>query len=679
MNMNHNSKSKMMVTEVIALCLAGIALLGGCVRTKTVAEFSAHPGQDLDEIRNEIRRWRSQDASRRDLPVRVVLSAGRYQLGHPIRLTAEDSNVEWTAKPDADVVIAGGVLVDASPTTVKDNSLLERMPERAREHVVQYDLKPLGISDFGEYVYNHEGQVQVRIAREWWKGKSPHDIEMGTFVPPDDCTSAGHMELFVDGLPYKVAQSRKGETYHINETNWVTVGSIRMLEPIPPEWTKEPDPYLLGCWQHDWAEQHQRVLSFDVANRRLELSKPYHQYGYKYTGYFTAFNMLCELDEPGEWYLDRDSGRLLVWLKDGEEGTAERRVELSMAERLFELSGASDIVFRGLTFETCRNSALTMKDCERCRIDGCTVRNVGQHALIVEDGHSCGARECTFFGMGGGGVYLVDGNRKTLEESRHYVENCDIHHFGRFYRMYRPAVFLSGVGMRVVGNRIHDSPHAAVVYYGCEHLLASNDVSRVCNDSNDCGVFYSGQSWLHRGNRIIGNHFHDIIGRGGQYTRTIYIDDGSAQYEVSGNLFERCTWAVFLGGGRENVITNNVFIDCPSALYVDNRGCGWMKPYIEERLSEIREKGTLQGIPLKSGVYAERYPAVRDLPGKDPYSPVLNIIAHNKFIRGKAEWIEKYGFPALRKSERWWRSGLSDEKLAELGVFEDNQVDNEGL
>ena len=245
--------------------------------------------------------------------------------------------------------------------------------------------------------------------------------------------------------------------------------------------------------------------------------------------------------------------------------------------------------------------------------------------------------------------------------------------------MYRPAVFLSGVGMRVVGNRLHDSPHAAVIFYGCDHLLASNEVARVCNDSNDCGAFYSGQGWLHRGNRIVGNHFHDIIGRGGNYTRTIYIDDGSAQYEIVGNLFERCTWAVFLGGGRENVITNNVFVDCPSALYVDARGCGWMKPHIDERLSEIRSKGTLLDIPLKSGVYAERYPAVRDLPGKDPYSPVLNVIAHNRFVRGKAEWIEKYGFPDIRKSERWWRSGLSDAKLAELGTFADNTVDNRGL
>lgn len=104
-----------------------------------------------------------------------------------------------------------------------------------------------------------------------------------------------------------------------------------------------------------------------------------------------------------------------------------------------------------------------------------------------------------------------------------------------------------------------------------------------------------------------------------------------------------------------------------------------MKPHIDERLSEIRSKGTLLDIPLKSGVYAERYPAVRDLPGKDPYSPVLNVIAHNRFVRGKAEWIEKYGFPDIRKSERWWRSGLSDAKLAELGTFADNTVDNRGL
>ena len=659
------------------MALAFAVVICGCQSPCPVL-FRVGPDESLDAACRRIRLWRAEHPSRAAAPIEIRLSAGRHRLGEPIRLGAADSDAVWTVEPGAEVVIAGGIVVGSVPDKVTDPGLLERLPDKARDKVVQYDLAELGIADWGDCLYNPEDHIQTRIASEWIAPPMKfHDIQAGSFSAPEGYVSVGRMEVFVDGHPLREAESPKDCPYHINETNWVTNGKIRMLEPIPAKWLKEPDPYLHGCWQHDWAEQHQRIVRFEPETRRIELSKPYHHYGYKYTGYFHGFNMLCELDEPGEWYVDRKTKKLIVWLPV--KGTSRRKVELSMAGRLFELSGATNVVFRGLTLETCRNSAVLMKDCEGCRLEDCTVRNVGHHALIVEDGHDCGARNCTFFGMGGGGAYLVDGNRRTLEASRHFVEDCDIHHFGRWNRMYRPGVFLSGVGMRAVGNSIHDCPHAAILFFGCEHFLASNDVARVCNDSNDCGAFYSGQSWLHRGNRIIGNRFHDIIGRGGKYTRTIYIDDASAQYEIAGNRFERCTWAVFLGGGRENVITNNVFVDCPNALYVDARARGWMKPYLEARLHEIRSKGTLSGIPLKTGVYAERYPAVRDLPGDDPYSPVLNVIAHNRFVRGKAEWIARYGFPDIRKSERWWRSGLSDEELAKLGVFEDNQVDNEGL
>ena len=41
-------------------------------------------------------------------------------------------------------------------------------------------------------------------------------------------------------------------------------------------------------------------------------------------------------------------------------------VELTMAPQLFELTSARNVVFRGLVFETCRASAIRMKDCADC-------------------------------------------------------------------------------------------------------------------------------------------------------------------------------------------------------------------------------------------------------------------------------------------------------------------------
>ena len=653
------------------------ALLAGCSDEPVVEVRS---GMNLTLARDTARTMRANGEIR---PIKIVLNAGRYELDRPLELDGRDSGTIWCAAPGAKVRVSGGMIVEAEPEPVADRSILELLPEKARSKVVQYDLKKLQVTDWGDYLYNFEHDVQNRVAKSWGQG----EFTMGSHRPPKEIVSAGRMELFVDDRPLTVARSAKGVVYHVDkllgelylEDDPPTCknGKFTYKGDIPAAWAKEPDAHVCGCWCHDWAEQHQKIVKLDLAKREMELSKPDHQYYYSSGAYFFGFNMLCELDEPGEWYIHRASRKLVVWMPEGKPGN--RRVELSMASRLFELTGATNVVMRGITFEACRNSAVRMEACEGCALEDCVVRNVGQHALIVEDGHRCGARRCEFYGMGGGGAWLVDGNRKKLVRSDHFAEDCDIHDFGRWNRMYRPGVCLAGVGMRAVRNRIHDSPHSAILYFGCYLNLQSNEIYRVCSGSRDCGAFYTGRSWTLRGNTIRDNYLHDIIGLNGSRTRTIYLDDSMAQVEISGNRFERCTWAIFIGGARENVITNNVFIDCPYALYVDSRGMGWQKKHVQRRIDSLKKYGECDGVPFYDGPYAKAFPAITKLPGPNPFEPVLNVVAHNKFIRGDATWIRKYA-PKLLNDPRWWRSGnVLDEELVKWGTFEDNEVDNSGM
>ena len=649
----------------------------------------ATPDKTLMQIRDEVRALRVRAKGRgatEHSGVRVVLGEGRYEVGSALSLDGRDSDVIWQAAPGAEVRISGGRLIDAAPEPVTDAGLLKRLPEKARGKVVQYDLAKLGVSDWGDCLYNHEDAVQRRVAGTWNQG----EFIQGSHPPPKGDASAGRMELFVDDRPLSVARTPRDVVYHtdrllgpVDARHTPTrsfpvsaVGWFTCREDLPAAWAAEPDPHVCGCWCRDWAEQHQRVVYLDCAKKEMRLSEPYHQYTYRSGAEFFAFNLLCELDEPGEWYVDRATAKLLVWMPDA---APSHRVELSMAGRLVELAGATNVVFRGVTFEACRNSAVKMAGCEGCVLESCTVRNVGHHALIAEDGHGCGVRDSKLYGLGGGGAFLVDDNRLTLESSGHFAERNDIHDYGRWNRMYRPAVCLAGVGMRAVGNRIHDAPHAGILFFGCDLLMQSNEICRVCRESKDCGAIYSGRSWMLRGNRILDNSFHDIIGLRGAYTRTIYLDDSMADTLIAGNRFERCTWAVFNGGSRENVITNNVFIDCPHAYYTDNRGTGWQRRHIDGRLKEMREKGTLFGVPFRTGPYVERYPAVKVLPAPDPYNPVLNVFAHNVFARGDGRWLKTYGNRGVSDSPDWWHDGLSIEEVSELGQFHDNVVDGKPL
>jgi len=41
---------------------------------------------------------------------------------------------------------------------------------------------------------------------------------------------------------------------------------------------------------------------------------------------------------------------------------------------------------------------------------------------------------------------------------------------------------------------------------------------------------------------------------------------------IFGNVFYRAYQAVFIGGGRNNIVSNNLFIECDKPVHLDNRG-----------------------------------------------------------------------------------------------------------
>ena len=48
-------------------------------------------------------------------------------------------------------------------------------------------------------------------------------------------------------------------------------------------------------------------------------------------------------------------------------------------------------------------------------------------------------------------------------------------------------------------------------------------------------------------------------------------------YKIVNNTFTNCHCAVFFGGGRRNVATNNLFHNCSLDVHIDDRGLTWQK------------------------------------------------------------------------------------------------------
>ena len=126
-------------------------------------------------------------------------------------------------------------------------------------------------------------------------------------------------------------------------------GVFRYKGDYPKRWIGEKSAYVCGSWCRDWAEQRHRIETHDPEKRVIAVAKPYHYYGYKKGHWFYGFNILAELDRPGEWYIDRDAGVLYFWPPCP---IGKAKVEVSMAPSLIRMNGTSHVTIKGLVLES---------------------------------------------------------------------------------------------------------------------------------------------------------------------------------------------------------------------------------------------------------------------------------------------------------------------------------------
>jgi len=563
---------------------------------------------------------RAREAARivlhRGEPSEVIVHGGTYGLEAPFQLGAEDSGTAaapavWRAAAGEEVRLSGGQLISGWQP-VADPAVRERLDPGVRDRVLQIDLKANGITEYGDMSGGF--------------GKA------GTTG----------LELFVEDQPMQVARYPNHGFIKITEVLGPTPvdirghkgtkeGIIRTDDPRVARWAGESDPRVFGYWCWDWADERQKVASIDPQKLVLTLAPPWHTYGYSAGQYFYGFNLLCEIDEPGEWYLDRKAG-LLYLLPPGD--VVPRRVMVSVLPTVVKIDQASHLTLENLILEGSREAGITITDSNACRVVGCTIRNLGGWGARVVRGHGCCVERCAIYGTGDGGVWLQGGDRATLTPSGHAVENCDIHDYSRWDRTYQPGVHLEGDGCRAAHNEIHDAPHQAISFSGNDQTIEFNEIKNVCRETNDAGAIYAWNDWAARGNRIAYNYIHDVMGYQNRGANGVYLDDNFSSATIVGNVFQRVERAIHLGGGRDHRVENNLFVDCPKALHIDARGLGWRALGFED----LKQK--LERWPYQVPPWSERYPELVHLLDQEPMAPRGIVVANNILVSCVGDDIE---------------------------------------
>lgn len=531
----------------------------------------------------------------------IILLPGTYPRTNSLDLDGRDSGLTIRGKPGARL-LGGQVITGWNPSTDP------RIPEAARGKVVQ--VKPL--ADWGS------------LRRR------------GFSVEP----SPAPPELFVNGVPQTLARWPNGDQW----SHLISAGDGKFGVKIEPEriarWSKADDLWVHGYWTYDWADSYEKVTSVDVGTQTLSTAAPHGVYGYKAGKRFYALNLIEELDAPGEYMWDRKTGLLHAWL----DGSGET-VLSTLEKPLISITEGSHITLERLMLSCSRGDGIRVSGGKGVTVAGCTVRSLGGIGILVDGGTQHRVVSCDLFDLGESGVSVSGGNRKTLEAGGHVVENCDIHHHSRLCRTYRPAIGIQGVGNKALHNRLHDGPHNAILMGGNDHEVAFNEIYRVCTQTGDAGAVYMGRNFTMRGTVIHHNHFHDIgptltTKEGFVDVMAVYLDDCFCGTVIEGNIFERAGRATMIGGGRDNTISNNLFIGCNPAIHVDARGTGWAKFWFDGRDSYLMDG--LKEVPYNQPPYSTRYPHLANILEDEPALAKYNILTRNVIIgNGKPiDWLD---------------------------------------
>jgi hypothetical protein len=600
-----------------------------------------HPGTmqkpfaTLERARDAVRELKRDDGLTEG-GLTIWLRGGDYPRTQVFELTAEDSGaadapIAWRVFEQERVRMLGGRAITGF-VPVSDEAVRARLDDAARDSVLVANLRAQGIEDYG-----------TLRSRGFARSTVP-----------------AHGELFFDGMPMTLARwPNAGEWERIrdfptddvaDDGHGTTIGALEAgfyyQGGRPARWKDTGNIWLHGYWAYDWANSYERIAELDPARKFIRTAEPHGNYGFIKNQRFHFLNILEEIDEPGEWFMDTETGLLYFWpprpIESGE-------VLFSLLEQpLIKMTGTSHVTLRGIVLESTRGNAIEISGGEGNRVIGCVIRNTGNGAVVISGGTGHGVQSCDVMDTGDGGVSMSGGDRQTLTPGNHFVENSHFQRQGRWSKCYVPAIAISGVGLRASHNLIHDHPHAAILYGGNDHLIEFNEIHHVALETGDVGAIYAGRDYTIRGNRIRHNYLHHTSGATND-ARGVYMDDCVSGTEVYGNVFYKSHWALFIGGGRDHHVVNNLFVECDPAIVTDGRGLD-TRPIWRNMVNEfMREK--LHEVPLD--LYRERYPALKSLdayygePGGEPIlgdaftgiPPEGNVIARNVCA---GDWIKMF-------------------------------------
>ncbi|WP_205958080.1 right-handed parallel beta-helix repeat-containing protein [Flavivirga algicola] len=538
--------------------------------------------------------------------VDVILLKGTYNIGSTIEFTSEDtgtstSPIVYKGEKKGEVILTGGVQVDTKRfKIVSDEELLSRLHPKARGKVIYIDLSKDKLDSYfpGDGKYGQIAMDGYMLQLAQWPNRAYNHIgKIHEEGPTTRWLKPGEKPM-----PYS-KENPTGGKFSFKED----------LSPmVQTEFERTRDIYAQGYFHNDWYFQHEPLGS--INNNVVQLL---HHTRYGIVNKIKSiprrvrlFNVLAELNEPGEWYFDKKEQKLFVWPIKGFEpgkstvsfiGTKSASINNSFAQPgdvkaqkaslpLITMKNTSYVTLSNFIIENTGSLAISIKGGKYNLLAGSIIRNGAGKGIEIKGGKYNGITSCDFYDLYAA-FSISGGDFKSLERSNNFATNNVIRNCR--YRGYG-VVSLSGVGLYFAHNLLH-SMNGAIMYKTVNLLMEYNEFYNIGYEMGDFNVAYCGAQWYTMNNVVRYNFVHHLIEPGGHPVAAFRNDDNGAGLKIYGNVFYRPGRGSAQFDGPLNDFQNNITLDCYTVWWT------LKKPITKEGIQEKWDKLSRFGTDLPKG------------------------------------------------------------------------------
>lgn len=505
----------------------------------------------------EIRRLKAADLLEPG-PVYVYFRGGSYDRRTPFTLTAEDSGTEespivFASYPGEKALFNGGKKLDASKAQkVTDQEILDRILDPfARTRLMQIDLGEQGVDGFyglANWSYDTPYLIDFYVNGSAMNlARWPNDEEGSAFIKITSVEGTDASQPFTLGFEDPAGRTAR---WHAD--------SLKNLA-------------IKGGLANEYTIVSNRVASVDSQNNKLTTVSGSVVYPTTQWGKFYFYNLLDEIDVPGEYFIDNETKMLYFYPTTDDLENADLFVS-QHEDAMFKINGAAYITLQDLAFSYSKRTPVVV-DASHVTLDGCTISHTGVHGAALS-GTDITVENCHIFDIACDGINLSGSatNRETLASDNNKIVNNRIHSVSRVSQSnsYAVQVVNSSVGLEIKNNEIYDCRGIAIRLWKANNtLIQDNEIYNALQYTSDNGAIYWGRDLTTLGNQVIHNYIHDLGNSYGGYGfQGIFVDDcGSGPY-MADNILYRCgSMGYKTNCGNYGHLENNLFIDTEKAVW----------------------------------------------------------------------------------------------------------------